>query len=53
MKHKTLVIYNFSFGNPDDVDIFNNQAHRLSIQGYKPLFQPSLFNDTVIQQWYK
>ncbi len=51
MDIKTLVVYTFSFSNPDDVDIFTNQAHRLALQGYKPLLPPSVFNDTVIQQW--
>lgn len=51
MKIKTLTVYTFSFSNPDDVDILTNQANRLASQGYNPLFPPTLFNDTVIQQW--
>ena len=51
MKAKAVVVYTFSFERPDDVDIFLNQCHRLALRGYKPLFPPSVFHDTVIQQW--
>ncbi len=51
MNIKSAVVFTFSFERPDDVDIFLNQCQRLAMQGYKPLFPPSVFNDTVIQQW--
>ena len=51
MKIKTAIVYTFSFNNPDDVEIFLSQCQRLAIQGYKPLFPPTVFNDTVVQQW--
>ena len=53
MEIKTLVIYTFSFSNPDDVEILMNKSHQYALKGYEPLFPPSLFNDTVVQQWRK
>ena len=53
MRIKTLTIYTFSFSNPNDVEILANKSHQYAMQGYMPLFPPSLFSDTVIQQWYK
>ena len=51
MKIETLVVYDFLVSSPDDVEIFANKCHRYAMRGYKPLFTPSLFDSTIIQQW--